>query len=68
MADDEFGIVDALLSGDEAAFEQLVGRYHGRLLCLARTYVRSEAHAAAWSKTPGWPSSEACRSSSGARA
>jgi RNA polymerase sigma-70 factor, ECF subfamily len=33
------GLVDRLLAGDEAAFEGLVGAYHGSLLRLARTFV-----------------------------
>ena len=37
--------VAALLAGDEAAFEELVERYHGSLLRLAMTYVRPRSAA-----------------------
>ncbi len=33
----------ALRAGDERAFEELVDRYHGMLLAVARTYVKSGA-------------------------
>ena len=38
--------IDRLQAGDEAAFEDLVGRYQGRLVRLARVYVRTESLAA----------------------
>jgi len=34
-------LVDRLCAGDEAAFEALVRRYHGEMVALARTYVRT---------------------------
>jgi RNA polymerase sigma-70 factor (ECF subfamily) len=37
--------LDALRSGDEAAFEALIGRYHGPMLRLAMTYTRDRAAA-----------------------
>lgn len=46
MDDSEQTLVDQLLAGDELAFEALVGRYHQRLLRLARIYVRTESLAA----------------------
>src|SRR5919204_6280707 len=36
-------LVEALRAGDEDAFQQLVARYHGALLRLARNYVPSAA-------------------------
>jgi RNA polymerase sigma-70 factor (ECF subfamily) len=39
--DDEAGLVERLRSGDEAAFAELVDRYHGRLVGLARHFVPS---------------------------
>jgi RNA polymerase sigma-70 factor (ECF subfamily) len=38
-------LVDRVLAGDEDAFVVLVNRYQGRLLRLARTYVRDEGTA-----------------------
>src|SRR5215218_5294877 len=35
-------LVEALRAGDEEAFEQLVHRYHGPLMRLARGYVASQ--------------------------
>src|SRR5438045_1956930 len=42
-ADDEARLLAALREGDEAAFAELVGRYHAGLVRLAMTYVRSRA-------------------------
>jgi RNA polymerase sigma-70 factor (ECF subfamily) len=39
----ETGLVAALRRGDEAAFMELIERYHGLLLRLARTYVDASA-------------------------
>jgi RNA polymerase sigma-70 factor (ECF subfamily) len=41
----EHTLVDALLSGDEAAFERLIGLYQHRMLRIARLYVRTDAQA-----------------------
>jgi len=41
----EHTLVDALLAGDEAAFERLVGLYQHRMVRVARLYVRTEAQA-----------------------
>ena len=41
--DDERDLIDALRKKEELAFDILITRYHGRLLRLARTFVRSEA-------------------------
>ncbi|MGD9902751.1 MAG: RNA polymerase sigma factor [Vicinamibacterales bacterium] len=37
--------LDALIAGDEAAFEELVATYHHRLFRVARLYVRTDAQA-----------------------
>ena len=37
--------LDALRSGDEAAFEALIGRYHGPMMRLAMTYLRDRGAA-----------------------
>lgn len=37
--------LDALRSGDEAAFEALIGRYHGPMMRLAMTYTRDRGAA-----------------------
>lgn len=37
--------LDALIAGDEDAFEALVATYHHRLVRVARLYVRTDAHA-----------------------
>ena len=37
--------LDALRSGDEAAFEALIGRYHGPMMRLALTYLRDRSAA-----------------------
>jgi RNA polymerase sigma-70 factor (ECF subfamily) len=42
---EERRLVAALRAGDEEAFAQLVDRYHASLLRVARTYVRTPAHA-----------------------
>ena len=36
-------LVERLRAGDEAAFELLVGRHHGEMLAVARSYVRTRA-------------------------
>lgn len=41
----EHTLVDALLAGDEAAFERLIGLYQHRMVRVARLYVRTEAQA-----------------------
>lgn len=38
--DNDLELLDALRNGDEAAFEELVGRYHQPLVRFATTYVR----------------------------
>ena len=38
-------LAERVLAGDRAAFDTLVGRYHGRLLRLARSFVRDAAAA-----------------------
>jgi RNA polymerase sigma-70 factor (ECF subfamily) len=43
MGDPEAVMLQALLTGDEAAFAELVRRYHNRLLRLARSFVPSAA-------------------------
>jgi RNA polymerase sigma-70 factor (ECF subfamily) len=40
---EELSLVSALREGDEAAFLQLVGRYHGSMLRVARVFVQSAA-------------------------
>jgi RNA polymerase sigma-70 factor (ECF subfamily) len=40
---DERALYDALRRGDEAAFKELVGRYHSSLLRLAMVYVKNRA-------------------------
>lgn len=40
---DDHALVRRLRAGDEAAFAELVDRYHGRLRRLARTFVRTDA-------------------------
>ena len=42
-ADDEQRLLSALKAGDEAAFAELVDRYHAGLVRLAMSYVRSRA-------------------------
>ena len=37
--------LEALRSGDEAAFEALIGRYHGAMLRLALSYLRDRGAA-----------------------
>ena len=39
----EQALVRALAEGDERAFNELVGRYHGAIVRIARNYVRTEA-------------------------
>lgn len=43
VSDVENQLVEALRAGDEQAFRELVGRYHGSLLRLARNYVPSHS-------------------------
>jgi len=45
LDEDDRRTVAALLAGDEAAFQELVERYHGSLLRLAMTYVRPRSAA-----------------------
>ncbi len=44
-ADDDKSLLSRLRVGEADAFEQLVGRYHGKLLRLARLFVSTEASA-----------------------
>src|ERR671923_2440702 len=39
----EGALLDQLRAGDERAFESLVDRYHGTMLAVARTYVKTRA-------------------------
>jgi RNA polymerase sigma-70 factor, ECF subfamily len=41
----EHALVDALLAGDDAAFERLMGQYQHRMVRVARLYVRTESQA-----------------------
>lgn len=43
--DPDHELVQRVLAGDRAAFDVLVGRYHGRLLKVARSFVRDAAAA-----------------------
>jgi RNA polymerase sigma-70 factor (ECF subfamily) len=45
LSPDDRRVIAALLDGDERAFEELVGRYHGSLLRLAMMYVRTRSAA-----------------------
>lgn len=45
MDESEHTLVDALLAGDEAAFERLIAAYQHRMLRVARLYVRTDAQA-----------------------
>jgi len=42
---DDRALIDRLLAGDEAAFAGIVDQYHGRLLRLARSFVKDQATA-----------------------
>lgn len=43
--DPDRALVERVLAGDRGAFDTLVGRYHGRLLRVARSFVRDAAAA-----------------------
>lgn len=43
--DPDRALAERVLAGDRAAFDTLVGRYHGRLLRVARSFVRDAAAA-----------------------
>jgi RNA polymerase sigma-70 factor (ECF subfamily) len=45
MEESDHTLVEALLAGDEAAFERVVSGYQHRLMRVARLYVRTDAHA-----------------------
>jgi RNA polymerase sigma-70 factor (ECF subfamily) len=46
LADDERALVERLRAGDESAFEALVRRHAGRMLAVARRFLRSEEDSA----------------------